>query len=55
MLARHPLAARTEVMLMRLSLARAAGDEPFGLSTVAAAKGALSATWQNLQREIQFD
>ena len=42
-------------LLLLCPVARAAGDEPFGLSTVAAAKGALSATWQNLQREIQFD
>ena len=35
--------------------ARAASDEPFGLSTVATAESALSTTWQKLQREIQAD
>lgn len=49
------MAAIALSLLLLSAAARAANDEPFGLSTVPAAKGALSATWQNLQREIQAD
>jgi predicted transglutaminase-like cysteine proteinase len=42
-------------LLLIGSAAQAATDEPFGLSTVAAADGALPATWRQLQTEIQSD
>lgn len=42
-------------LLLIGSAAQAASEEPFGLSTVAVAEGALSATWQKLQSELQSD
>lgn len=49
------MAAIALSLLLLGSAAQAATDEPFGLSTVAAAEGALSATWRKLQIEIQSD
>lgn len=42
-------------LLLIGSAARAASNEPFGLSTVAVADGALPATWRKLQLEFQAD
>lgn len=42
-------------LLLIGSAAQAATDEPFGLSTVAAHEGPLTATWRKLQMEIQAD
>lgn len=49
------MAAIALSLLLIGSAAQAATDEPFGLSTIAAAEGALSATWRKLQKEIQAD
>lgn len=42
-------------LLLIASAAQAESGEPFGLATVAADEGALSATWRKLQSEIQAD
>jgi predicted transglutaminase-like cysteine proteinase len=42
-------------LLLMGPAARAASNEPFGLSTVAVADGALPATWQKLRFELQSD
>lgn len=41
--------------LLTDSAVRAASDEPFGLSSVAAAEGALTTTWRKLQTELQSE
>ena len=42
-------------LLLLASAAQAESNEPFGMATVAADDGALSATWRKLQNEIQAD